>query len=179
VVLLDCRRHCFGPGGWDLCGKDGEAACGARAGRPGDRHDRRRVVILYTEKEGGEWIPFNTPMSVEEIHDNLWKQNDDGMIVKEEGLYYPHSDVLPILHSILLPDASRWDAVNWEWISYHGGTYFKIWRAMYLEYYKPGHTDPRFWWLDQGPVRGIKGLSKPRDMNLVAYNEHRRVVPRS
>jgi len=128
------------------------------------------MVILYTETEGGEWIPFNTPMSAKEIHDNLWKQNDDGMICKEDGLYYPHSDILPILHSVLLPDASRWDAVNWEWVSYRDSTEFKSWWTTYIEHYRLGIFDPTFFWRDQGP--GLKINDLKMDLGLLDSNSY-------
>jgi len=105
------------------------------------------VIILYTETEGGEWIPFNTPLSVDDIHGNLWGPEDNGAIIEDGALYSPNGDLLPTFHSILLPDASRWDAVNTEWTHYFGSTAFHDWWQRYItNYHKPAsrHQSPLF-----------------------------------
>jgi len=114
------------------------------------------MVILFTDKEGSEWIPFNTPLSVDDIHGNLWGPDDNGAIIEDDALYSPNGDLLPTFHSILLPDASRWDAVNTKWTFYLGSPEFHKWWDLYLINYKPGMaqaSDPvsHYWWRDQGP----------------------------
>jgi len=109
------------------------------------------MVILFTETEGGEWIPFNTPLSVDDIHGNLWGPDDNGAIIEDDALYSPNGDLLPTFHSILLPDASRWDAANTEWTYYLWGPEFDRWWERYLAGFKLEEKDVLKFWADQGP----------------------------
>jgi|TARA_Y100000034_G_scaffold135640_1_gene208397 hypothetical protein len=44
------------------------------------------MFILYTENEGGEWTPWNTPLSNKEIMDGLWGEGDGGMVSEYDGI---------------------------------------------------------------------------------------------
>jgi len=119
------------------------------------------MFILYTDKKGGEWIPWNTPLSIQDIRENLWVRGvDNAMIDEEKGLYCPAFDLLPMFHSILLCNATRWDAVNMGWSSYQDGTFFQEWWHKYITHYKPGETQSLYWWLDQGPGWSLHGTNE-------------------
>jgi len=67
-------------------------------------------------------------------------------------VYIPNGDLLPTFHSILLPDASRWDPVNEDWSYYLWGPEFDEWWARYVVNYGPGQEkNPLIYWADQGP----------------------------
>jgi len=128
------------------------------------------LIILYTDHEAGEWIPFNTPVSMEDIRAILDRQIPTCLLGNHVGrvrvsfdhiclragkdddtlVFVPQSDVLPVFHSILLPTATRWDVVNRRWASYICDTLFKEWWVIYIEHYESGETEPKRWWLDQG-----------------------------
>ena len=86
------------------------------------------MEIAYTTEEGGEWQYFNSPLSCLEICDILEEALEDTGTEEEPkgfpavfdsgdkgALFFPDGDTLPKFHSILLPDGSRWDALNLEW----------------------------------------------------------------
>jgi len=82
------------------------------------------MIILYTDKEGGEWIPFNTPMSVDDIRNNLWGPEDNGAIMDEENgfkVYIPNGDLLPQYIANYKPGQERtlnyWadQGEGWDW----------------------------------------------------------------
>lgn len=114
------------------------------------------LIILYTNQEGGHWTPFNTPLSVYEIKQFLWSEADNGMIQESEWFYYPNSNLLPVFHSILLPNAARWDARRQHWTGYQLSGGFVDWWRQYVNGYNPQESDLdrekniRFW-KDQGP----------------------------
>lgn len=121
------------------------------------------MTILYTDRMGGDWIPFNTPLSDEEIKETLRTENDEGEIgegdERTNWLYYPASDLLPVFHSILLSDNSRWDAFTQRWTRYINDSFVEEWRAGYIAHYKPGERHYPYVWLDQGPGVSFMGVN--------------------
>lgn len=123
------------------------------------------MIILYTDIEGGEWIPFNTPFNRDEIMDVMLIAETGGCdrpaicggTRDECAVFVPEGDCLPRLHSIMLPTAERWDAHNRKWMRYlYGGT-FAAWWVHHIESYHP-LVDPadRHWWYDQGSPNRIR-----------------------
>ncbi len=113
------------------------------------------MIILYTTEQGGDWIPWNTPRSIEELKALFPAKPGPGLsplfVVSGECLCCdPENDELPRFYSILLPTAERWDALNMKWTSYLCGKEFKEFWAKYITNYQRRNEDPCLLWKDQG-----------------------------
>ena len=150
------------------------------------------MFILYTDREGGEWLPWNTPVAMELIRAVL-PPSGYGMshfkdlslcppggyqpghiCVGNETLFVPYADVLPPFHSILLSTAARWDATNRQWTFYICGDGFKEWWETYIANFKPEEEpeEREYWWLDQGPGWSLHGApTEPRPCHLNGHGK--------
>lgn len=128
------------------------------------------MIILYTDREGGDWIPFNTPLNWAQLQEVLaWAitgERDFPAIFAKSGpknrsdILYPEGDNLPRFHSILVDDGERWDVINQKWASYKTNDgEFRRWWNRYIADYKPFDDDREYWWRDQGqPVHDVLGM---------------------
>lgn len=115
------------------------------------------MIILYTAKEGGEWIPFETPYLENEIRAMI-DENNSGIVLSSPGdptttTYVPINNKLPTFYSILMPTAARWDVVSKKWMAYVGGEDFRNFWPQYISAYKQFELGEKreHWWMDQGP----------------------------
>ena len=134
------------------------------------------MIILYTDQQGGHWIPWNSPLTVTELQKTVAYaesgRRDFPAIFWDKGcnLFYPDGDTLPRFHSILLPTPARWDAFNCHWTFFVNDPIFQDWWAKYIASYSPNVSDEEreHRWRDQGPSAKWDDVVRYREESMQA-----------